>query len=89
MIVDNPRVLRKLVEEHLVPAGHEHSEDLIKDPAVVEWIDRYAARMQELTDPIWQAQIDDPQDRWYKDGQEYKNLFRFQTSDSGQRSPDA
>jgi len=87
MIVDNPQVLRKVVAEHLVPAGHEHSEDVIKDPAVVEWIDRYAARMQELTDPIWQAQIEDPQDRWYKEGPEFKSLFRFQTSDSGQLPP--
>jgi hypothetical protein len=36
MIIDNPEVLRKLVEEHLVPAGHEHSEDLIYDPAAPE-----------------------------------------------------
>jgi MoaA/NifB/PqqE/SkfB family radical SAM enzyme len=89
MIIDNPRVLRKAVTEHLVPAGHQHSEDLIQDPGVVEWIDRYAARMQELTDPIWEAQINDPKDRWYKEGQEYKNLFRFQTSDSGRPSPKA
>jgi hypothetical protein len=27
MIVDNPQVLRRVVAEHLVPAGHEHSED--------------------------------------------------------------
>jgi MoaA/NifB/PqqE/SkfB family radical SAM enzyme len=87
MIVDNPQVLRKVVTEHLVPAGHQHSEDIIKDPAVVEWVDRYAERLKELTDPIWQAQIADPKDRWYKEGQEYKNLFRFQTSDSAQPSP--
>jgi hypothetical protein len=33
MIIDNPQVLRKVVEEHLAPAGHEHSEDLVRDPA--------------------------------------------------------
>jgi MoaA/NifB/PqqE/SkfB family radical SAM enzyme len=78
MIVDNPGVLRKVVAEHLVPAGHQHSEDILKDPAVVEWVDRYAARFQELTDPIWETQIRDPSDRWHREGAEYKGLFRFQ-----------
>ena len=31
--------------------GHEHSEDIIRDPRVVEWVDRYAERFRELTDP--------------------------------------
>ncbi|HET7295382.1 MAG TPA: radical SAM protein [Vicinamibacteria bacterium] len=77
MIVDNPQVLRKVVAEHVVPAGHEHSEDIIKDPGVVAWVDAYAARLKSLADPLWERQIQDPSDRWYREGQEYKNLFRF------------
>jgi MoaA/NifB/PqqE/SkfB family radical SAM enzyme len=77
MIVDNPQVLRKVVAEHVVPAGHAHSEDVIQDPKVVAWIDDYAARLKEITDPLWEAQIADPSDRWYKEGPEYKSLFRF------------
>ena len=79
MIIDNPQVLRKLVDQYLVPQGHEHSEDLIHDPKVVAWIDEYAQRFKELTDPVWEAQIRNPADRWYKEGQEYKSLFRFRT----------
>jgi hypothetical protein len=79
MIIDNPDVLRKLVDEHLVPQGHEHSEDIIHDPKVVAWIDRYAERFKELTDPVWEAQIRDPSDRWYKEGEEYKALFNFRS----------
>jgi len=77
MIVDNPQVLRKVVAEHLVPAGHEHSEDVIKDPAVVAWADDYSAKLKALTDPLWEAQIANPSDRWHREGHEYKNLFRF------------
>jgi MoaA/NifB/PqqE/SkfB family radical SAM enzyme len=77
MIIDNPEVLRKVVEEHLVPAGHEHSEDLIRDPEVVAWIDRYAERFRELTDPGWEREIADPASRWYREGKDYKSLFRF------------
>ncbi len=88
MIVDNPQVLRKVVAEHLVPAGHEHSEDVVSDPRVVDWVDRYAARFRELTDPIWEKQIQDPADRWYKEGHEYKNLFRFKPK-AGEKLPEA
>jgi MoaA/NifB/PqqE/SkfB family radical SAM enzyme len=79
MIIDNPDVLRKLVDEHLVPQGHEHSEDIIHDPKVVAWIDRYAQRFKELTDPVWEEQIHDPSDRWYREGEEYKSLFEFRS----------
>jgi MoaA/NifB/PqqE/SkfB family radical SAM enzyme len=77
MIVDNPQVLRKVVKEHLVPAGHAHSEDIINDPVVVAWADNYSARFKELMDPVWEAQISNPSDRWYRDGPEYPTLFRF------------
>ncbi len=81
MIIDNPHVLRKVVEEHLVPQGHEHSEDIIRDPNVVAWVDDYAARFKNLVDPIWLQMIEDPNYRWYKEGEEYKQLFRFKSSD--------
>jgi MoaA/NifB/PqqE/SkfB family radical SAM enzyme len=81
MIIDNPDVLRKLVDQYLVPQGHEHSEDIIHDPKVVAWVDRYAERFKDLTDPVWEQQIQDPSDRWYKEGQEYKDLFRFRTGE--------
>jgi hypothetical protein len=41
------------------------------------WIDDYARRFRELTDPVWLKIIEDPQSRWYKEKDEYKNLFRF------------
>jgi MoaA/NifB/PqqE/SkfB family radical SAM enzyme len=75
MIIDNPEVLRKVVDEHLVPQGHQHSEDIVRDPEVVEWIDRYAERLKELTDPVWLQLIEDPNYRWYKHGREYEGLF--------------
>jgi len=61
----------------LVPAGHEHSEDMVQDPWVVAWADEYSARLKTLTDPRWEAQLSDPADRWYREKHEYRNLFRF------------
>jgi MoaA/NifB/PqqE/SkfB family radical SAM enzyme len=77
MIIDNPGVLRRLVEEHVVPAGHEHSEDIIRDPEVAQWIDDYAQHFQQLSDPAWLKMIEDPESRWFKEKPEFKNLFRF------------
>lgn len=77
LIIDNPAVLRRLIDEYLVPEGHAHSEDIVRDPGVVEWIDAYAERMKDLTEADWLATIEDPASRWYKEKPEYKNLFRF------------
>lgn len=77
MIIDNPEVLRRVVREHVVPQGHEHAEDLIRDPKVVEWVDRYAKRMEELTEPEWRRLIENPDYRWHNKKEEYRLLFRF------------
>jgi hypothetical protein len=87
MIIDNPQVLRKVVSEHLVLQGHRHSEDIIHDPEVVEWIDGYAERLKDLTDPGWLKLIEDPNYRWYKHGREYQELFR--NSDRSRRDAEA
>ncbi|MBZ5616768.1 MAG: radical SAM protein [Acidobacteriia bacterium] len=81
ILLDNPQVLRRLVARYLVPHGHEHSEDLIRDPAVVLWVDAYAERLKEITEPEWQHIICDPTNRWFKDRTEYKNLFQFKQTD--------
>ena len=83
MIMDNPQVLRKVVDEYLVPQGHQRSEDIIRDPEVVEWIDRYAERFSNLTDPVWLELIEDPNYRWYKHGREYQGLFHPRESSRG------
>ena len=74
------KVLRELVDEYLVPEGHEHSEDIIHDPDVVSWIDDYAAGFKQLVEPVWLQTIRDPKSRWYREKPEYKNLFRFHGS---------
>lgn len=80
MIIDNPQVLRDLVDEFVVPEGHEHSEDVIHDAHVVRWIDDYSERFCRLVDPIWEEMIENPESRWYREKPEYQNLFRFHGS---------
>ena len=77
ILIDNPGVLRKLVNEYMVPQGHVHSEDIIRDPRVAEWVDDYSRRFKELTEPEWLAMIEDPSSRWYKEKDEYKDLFHL------------
>lgn len=78
MIIDNPEVLRELVERHVVPAGHEHSEDIINSREVREFIDGYSREMYRLTEPKWQEIINNPKERWYKENKDYQELFQFQ-----------
>jgi hypothetical protein len=83
IITDNPGVLRRIVDEHVVATGHAHSEDIVRDPKVTAWIDDYAQRFAELTGPEWLKIIEKPESRWYKEKPEYRNLFHF-----GKRRPD-
>jgi hypothetical protein len=77
MIIDNPEVLREVVDTYMVPEGHKHSEDIIHDPKVVEWMDRYAAAFKALVDPVWEKETSDPEHRWYREGREFKDLFKL------------
>ncbi len=85
MIIDNPDVLRKLVDQYVIPAGHENADAIVRDPAVRAWVDWYSARMAELTDPMWEAMIDDPSSRWYREGPEYREYLRPPILFEGQR----
>ncbi len=77
MIIDNPEVLRDLVDEYGVVPGHDHSESIVHDPEVIDWVNNYSEEFKKLTDPEWEKEINDPDSRWYKEGAEYKQLFRF------------
>lgn len=77
IIIDNPQVLRRLVDEYVVAQGHAHSEDIVRDPNVTKWVDEYSMRFKQLTEPEWLETIENPASRWYKEKDEYKNLFHF------------
>jgi len=81
MIIDNPQILRKLVDEFVALPGHAHSEDIVRDPKVMKWIDAYSERFKELTEPEWLHTISNPASRWFKEKQEYKNLFQFKKTE--------
>jgi hypothetical protein len=76
MIIDNPRVLRTLVEQYVIPAGHSHADAVIRDPRFIAWTDWYSARMAELTEPAWEQMISDPESRWYREGPEYRDYLQ-------------
>ncbi len=82
IITDNPQVLRRLVNEYVIAQGHSHSEDIIRDPSITQWIDDYAQRLKELTEAEWFEMIENPESRWYKEKYEYRNLFKL-----GKRGP--
>lgn len=77
IVIDNPEVLRRLVREHGVQPSHPGADAVVADPDVAAWVDAYAARFRELTEPEWLAMIADPESRWHREKNEYRNLFTF------------
>jgi MoaA/NifB/PqqE/SkfB family radical SAM enzyme len=66
-IIDNPELLRRLVREHGIKPSHTGAESLVEDPRIVQHLDRYAARMHELSDEDWlRDHYDNPQSEWHR-----------------------
>jgi MoaA/NifB/PqqE/SkfB family radical SAM enzyme len=69
MIIDNPEVLRRLTREFGARPSHEGAETIIEDPRIVAHLDKYAARMQEISEPEWiRDHYENPDSEWYRSG---------------------
>lgn len=79
MIIDNPHVLRNAVHKHVAKEAHQGSEDIVNDPEVMEFIDKYSARVKELTEEQWVKDMNTPGFRWNKNEPRFKKLYEFQT----------
>jgi MoaA/NifB/PqqE/SkfB family radical SAM enzyme len=54
MIIDNPDVLRTLCKKHNARPTAEGARELIEDPVIMQRIDDYAHKTQEVVDGLWQ-----------------------------------
>jgi hypothetical protein len=52
-LIDNPKVLRKLVKEHNAKPSYEGGESVINDPKITQFLDKYSKKYKKITDPIW------------------------------------
>jgi hypothetical protein len=41
--------------------------------------------MKELTEPLWEAMVNDPTSRWYREGPEYRDYLRPPILYNGER----
>ncbi|MBN2049562.1 MAG: radical SAM protein [Spirochaetales bacterium] len=78
MIIDNPEILREVVDKHVEGESHAHAEDIVADPKVRRWIDNYSRELGEILNPVWEKEISNPNFRWYKETERYRQLFEFQ-----------
>lgn len=70
MIIDNPKFLRRLVDEHDVRPSHDGADTIIRDPEIVAHLDRYSERLRELTEPEWHRDhYDNPGSEWFRLGE--------------------
>lgn len=52
-IIDHPWVLRRLVADHGAKPSYPGADAVVRDPAIVEQLDRYAVAYGELADAAW------------------------------------
>ena len=56
MIIDNPKILRKVVKKSGARPTHPGAETIVEDPKITKFLDRYSKRMHELTDEAWKKE---------------------------------
>lgn len=53
MIIDNPEVLREVIEKYNAKPNHPGADSVINDPKIRKHIDGYAKRWKEIADELW------------------------------------
>jgi MoaA/NifB/PqqE/SkfB family radical SAM enzyme len=64
-LIDNPEVLRELVEKYGAHPTHPGSDSVIKDPAICKHLDEYSKKLKEITDPVWKKDYQQYETRWF------------------------
>ena len=71
IIIDQPQVLRGLVNKFHAYPTHPGAESIIQDPKIKKHLDKYSKEMEKLTRPIWEKEY---KPDWSK---RYKKLQQF------------
>ena len=53
MIIDNPEVLRELVDKYGAKPNHPGADSVVKDPKIVKHLDKYSKEWKEISDELW------------------------------------
>ncbi|MBD3348159.1 MAG: radical SAM protein [Candidatus Eisenbacteria bacterium] len=78
-IIDHPEILRRLVKEHGARPSHEGAETIVEDPRIVDHLDRYAARLKELSQPEWyEDHYENPESEWFKLGERFERQWALE-----------
>jgi len=78
-IIDHPEILRRLVKEYGARPSHEGAETIVEDPAIVEHLDRYSARLKEISDPEWdEDHYENPDSEWFKLGERIERQWALE-----------
>lgn len=56
-LIDNPKVLREIVKKFNARPSYNGGYDIVSNPDICRFLDRYSKRFKELTDPIWEKEL--------------------------------
>jgi len=63
-LIDNPEVLRKLVNEYNAKPSYNSSYDVISKPEVTSFLDQYSEEHRKITDPVWEKEMKGKYKHW-------------------------
>ncbi len=64
-IIDNPSILRDVVKKYNARPTHPGSDTIVKDPKITKYLDNYAKKMKEMTDPVWEKDFKERKEFWF------------------------
>lgn len=74
-IIDNPKILRELVEKYHARPTHPGSDSIVKDEKIKEHLDDYSEEFGKLADDIWERDyVNNKNSKWYNEKESYKRL---------------
>lgn len=63
-IIDNPEILRGIVQKYNAKPSYPGVENLIKNKEVMEFLDNYSKEFKKITDPIWEKELSKKHKCW-------------------------
>ncbi|MBP8959434.1 MAG: radical SAM protein [Bacteroidales bacterium] len=66
-LIDHPEVLRDIVKKYNAKPSYNGSDDVINNPEICEFLNKYSKAFINLTDPVWEKEYDPSKHKHWKE----------------------
>ncbi|OQA43469.1 MAG: Cyclic pyranopterin monophosphate synthase [Parcubacteria group bacterium ADurb.Bin305] len=64
ILIDNPWVLREIVKQYKAQPSYNSSYEVISDPKICQFLDKYSEKYKKITDPLWENSLNAKYKDW-------------------------